>query len=443
MTATRLLALGRSWLPRVAATVLAAALAASCGGAGAPQACPDCVAGDAGDGTQAADSDSDSDDATAVAGGVGSGGTGIDGDGVGSGGTGQSAEAVGIGSVDGFGSIVVNGIRHAIDAATLDIAAPGGLQLGMTVRVRGRIDSSRGEGAATAVSSAPELRGLVAQPEADGSFSLLGARVSVDPSTAWAGLGGPADLAEGMPVLAYALPGAAGHLRATRVERLASVPSPVLTGTVQDLRADAKRFRLGEQHVDFADARFAPGLPQTALAEGLLVRVTATALPLPGTALVAAMVEPWHPRPVGEAQPLSLAGLVTDHAGGTRFRLLGVEVDAAGATVTGGPAQAVGNGVRLEASGVVRQGVLVAQRLALRHGPGMGGPVQFSARGAVGQFVGVQDFRVQGQPIDASGNAVRFVGGSAADLRNGRRVSVTGSRVGDGMLLADEVRFEP
>lgn len=445
MTSMRILDFWRSrpQLPRVAAWVLAAALAASCGGDGSPQVCPSCPAGAGEAGGTDAGAGSGDDDGTAVAGGVGSGGTGIDGGGVGSGGTGQTADAVGIGSVDGFGSIIVNGVRYVLDAAALDVTAPDGLQLGTTVRVRGRIDSSRGEGAAAMVSSAPELRGTATQPEADGSFSLLGTRVSVEPSTAWAGLGGPADLAEGMPVLVYGLPGAAGQLRATRVERIASAAAPVLTGTVQDLRPDVQRLRLGEQLVDFADARFAPGLPKAALADGLLVRVTAAAMPLPGTALVAATVEPWHPRPVGEGQQLSLSGLVSDPASGLRFRLLGVEVDATGATLTGGPAQALGNGVRVEASGVVRQGVLIAERLALRHGPGVGGPVQFSVHGAVGQFQGVQSFRVQGQRIDASGPAVRFIGGSAADLRNGRRVNVTGSRVGDGMLLAEELRFEP
>ena len=432
-------------LSRVAAWAMAAALAASCGGDGAPQPCTSCLA-DAGEGTQSGDSGDtgltgDDDDGTAVAGGVGSGGTGIDG--VGSGGTGQSAEAVGIGSVDGFGSIIVNGVRYALDAAALDVAAPAGLQWGMTVRVRGRIDSGRGEGGAAGVGPAPARRGVGAPPGADGSFSLLGTRVSIEPSTAWAALGGPADLAEGTPVLVYGLPGRAGQLRATRIERIASAAAPVLTGTVQDLRPDQQRFRLGEQLIDFASARFAPPLARAALAEGLLERITADTVPPAGAPLMAATVEPWHPRPVGEGQPLSLSGLVTDQAGGLRFRLLGVTVDAVGATITGGPTQAVGNGVRVEATGIVHQGVLVAQRLALRHGPGVGGPVQFSVRGAIGQFQGVQAFRVQGQPVDASGSAVRFVGGSAADLRNGRRVSVTGSRVGEGMLLAEELRFEP
>lgn len=430
-----------------AAWALVLALSASCGGGGPAQACPTCLSGTgaAGDGDAgAAAAGSGPGDGTSVAGGVGSGGTGIDGGGVGSGGTGMSADAVGIGSVDGFGSIIVNGVRHEVADATLDIAASGGLQLGMTVRVRGRVDSERAEGAAAAVSSSPELRGTVLEVDpTEGSFSLLGTRVSVDPGTTWAGMGGPADLAEGMAVLAYGLPGPPGQLRATRIERLAGAAAPVLTGTVQDLQRAQQRFRLGGLLVDYASAGFGPGLPQDALADGLLVRVSAQAAPGAGAALAALTVEPWHTRPLAEGQVLSLSGLVTDAVAASRFQLLGVTVDGAAALFTGGTAQALWNGVRVDVRGAVRQGVLVAERIHLRRGPGVGAPAQFSARGAVGQFKGPHDFRVQGQPIDASGPAVRFIGGALTDLGNGRRVRVTGSRVSDGMLRAEEVVFEP
>ena len=78
----------------------------------------------------------------------------------------------------------------------------------------------------------------------------------------------------------------------------------------------------------------------------------------------------------------------------------------------------------------------------LRHVPGTGGPARFTLIGAVGGYRSAADFRVQGQPVDASAGSVVFVNGQAGDLANGRRVRVTGTAVREGVLLADTVQFE-
>lgn len=120
----------------------------------------------------------------------------------------------------------------------------------------------------------------------------------------------------------------------------------------------------------------------------------------------------------------------------------GQRVNIASAQITGGPASSIGNGVRLEVAGTMVGGVLVAKRARVRYATGVGGPASFQLIGTVGQYRSVADFRVNGQPVDASSNSVVFINGTAKELRNGVRVSVSGSQVVAGVLRATEVKFE-
>ncbi|MBL8337093.1 MAG: hypothetical protein JNM97_09980, partial [Rhodoferax sp.] len=123
--------------------------------------------------------------------------------------------------------------------------------------------------------------------------------------------------------------------------------------------------------------------------------------------------------------------------------VLGAAVDASSAQITGGPAGSIGNGVKVEIVGTVRNGVLEASRVAIRHVPGTGGPVSYSLEGTIGAFVSSGNFRVQGNRVDASGGGVVFVGGTAGNLANAVRVRIAGSAVSNGVLLADTVTFLP
>jgi hypothetical protein len=383
-------------------------------------------------------------DGTGVAGGVGSGGTGVSGDGgVGSGGTGVSASAaVGIGSVDGFGSVIVNGIRHEIGGATLEISDASELKLGMTVRVAGTVSATQTAGTATSLTSAADLRGTVSLlNSASASFAVQGALVTTDNATIFDGVPNLSSMADGDTVQIYGLPGRAGELRATRVEKIAANAAPVVSGAVSGLDSAAKSFRLGSLTVSYANASFTAALPESGLANGLIVRVRATSAPDAGV-LAATTVQPWHTLPAATGTPVNLSGIVTEYAGPASFKLQGIPINASTAAVTGGLAASIGNGVKVEVAGIMDNGVLVAARLKIRHVPGTGGPVAFSVSGAVSQFVSASSFRVQGQPVDAGGPNVVFSNGSAAQLANGRRVSVSGSQVVQGVLVAEQVAFD-
>ena len=365
-----------------------------------------------------------------------------DSSGVGSGGTGVStADATSVGSVDGMGSIIVNSVRYNVDAAALNLPDGGSLQIGMSVEVTGTIDASKVNGVARQVSSALELRGPVASVDpVGGSFEVMGTRVSLDDATVWGNVTGLADLAPGTPVQVWGLPADPGVLRATRVERTEANAAPVVTGAVQQLDPASRTLVLGGLTVAYGGAGFAGGVDAMTLSNGDIVRVRATAQPSGGL-LVATQVERWYPIPKTTGTPVQLEGVITDYAALGAFQVLGSTVDASAATVTGGRASTIGNGVKVEVSGTLVNGVLIATQLKIRHIPGAGSLPSFTLIGSVGNYTSAASFRVRGQSVDASAPGVVFMNGTQADLANGVDVTVLGSQVVNGVLIANQVSF--
>jgi len=367
---------------------------------------------------------------------------GDDGSGVGSGGTGVStADATGVGSVDGAGSVIVNGLRYDTSTAVGTVQdAPNGLQLGMSVKVTGPVNADFTRGVARLVESAADIRGPVASVNlADGSFAILGTTVTTDEATVWADAPGLSAIAAGQTLQVWGLPAAPGILRATRIEQRPA-SSAILSGTVQNLNASNGTFSLGGLVVDYGHAPPSGSLSGQPLAEGALVRVRGDLAP--GGRLVATQVQWWYPLPTANAATSQFAGIVTEFAGLGSLRVLGFPVDASAAQISGGPAGAIGNGVKVVVGGVVSDGVLRATKLKIRHVPGTGGPASFDLFGNVGAFRSPSDFRVKGQPIDASRPGVVFTNGQASNLGNGVRVRIHGAQVVNGVLIAQTVSFE-
>ncbi|WP_436043977.1 DUF5666 domain-containing protein [Variovorax paradoxus] len=366
-----------------------------------------------------------------------------DGSGVGSGGTGVStADATGIGSVGGLGSIILNGVRYNTDTASTNLEDTTELQIGMSVRIAGKIDSDFTAATAQQVDSAAEMRGAVSAIDAvGGSFAVMGTTVTVDNATVWSGANSLAGLTIGGVVQVWGLPSAPGSLRATRVELKPASAEPLVTGAVQNLDRLAQQFTLGQLTVRYGSATFSGGIDASTLAEGAIVRVRGSAAPVLGT-FTASKVQGWYAVPTQNAAAVQLAGVITNYAGLNAFKVLGTAVDASNALVTGGPASSVGNGVKVELDGFMSNGVLVVKKLRIRYVPGTGGPVAYTVIGAIGNYLSPSSFVVKGQRVDASGlTSDDFKNGSAADLANGRRVTVVGNAVVDGVLTAQTVTF--
>ncbi|MDQ0570458.1 hypothetical protein QFZ42_002292 [Variovorax paradoxus] len=374
------------------------------------------------------------------------------GDGVGSGGTGVStADATGVGSVGGLGSIILNGVRYKTYPEAPDGIAPANfsledtseLQIGMSVRIAGKIDSEFTAATAQQVVSAAELRGAVSTINVGaGSFVVMGTTVSTDNATVWSGATGLTDIVAGSVVQVWGLPSAPGTLRATRVELKPTSSEPLVTGFAQNLDTLSKSFTLGQLTVHYDNAAFSGGIDESTLA-GALVRLRGSVAPVAGV-FNATKVQGWYAVPKQNAAAVQLAGVITDYSGlAAPFKILGTTVDASNARVTGGLPTSIGNGVKVEVDGFMSNGILVVKKLRIRNVPGVGGPVDFTLIGAIGGYQSPSDFKVQGRQVNAGRPGTVFENGTAVDLANGRRVTVVGDTVENGVLIAKRVTFAP
>lgn len=370
------------------------------------------------------------------------------GDGVGSGGTGVStADATGVGSVGGLGSIILNGVRYktypeaadGIDPANFNLEDTSELQIGMSARIAGKIDSEFTAATAQQVVSAAELRGAVSAIDlTGGSFVVMGTTVTTDNATVWSGANSLDQVTAGNVVQVWGLPSAPGTLRATRVELNPASAEPLVTGFVQNLIGTS--FTLGQLKVEYGNAAFSNGVDGSTLAEGAIVRVRGNATPVAGL-FTATKVQGWYAIPAQNAAAVQLAGVVTNYTGLNQFKVLGTAVDASNALITGGLPASIGNGVKVEVDGFMRNGILVAKKLRIRNIPGVGGPVDFTLIGAVGGYQSSSDFKLQGRQVNAGRPGTVFENGTIADLANGRRVAVVGDTVENGVLIAKRVTF--
>ena len=434
------------------------ALLLSCGGGGGGGGGGGSVAGagigagaagsGAGDASAGTGTGTGGDTGTAGSGGAGDAGGGsgdtasngnTDGSGVGSGGTGATAAAAGVGTADGLGSIILNGLRYNTDTAAITVEDAPELQIGMTARVAGKVDPDFTSGIAAQVVSAAELRGAVSSIDvAGGSFVVMGISVSIDAATVWADASGLASVVDGSLVQVWGLPGAPGTLRATRVQISPTLTDPLVTGSVQNLDAARKTFNLGQLTVNYGAA----SPLASALANGVIVRARGNAAPV-ARVFGAAKVEGWYAIPLSEGIAVQVAGVITDFSSRGAFDVLGTPVDATNSLINGGPVTTLGNGVKVEVDGFMSGGVLVAKKLRIRNVPGTGGPASFTLIGAIGTYHSPADFRVRGQPVNASGPSTVFENGTVANLGDGQRVTIVGDRVVDGVLIAQKVTFNP
>ena len=153
--------------------------------------------------------------------------------GVGTGGTGQIAYASG--TVSGFGSVIVNGVKFDDrDARVSDDAGRprtlGELAIGMLVEIDGRIADDGVTGTADRIRIASELCGPIDSIDAaTGRFGVMGTTVQTGTATVFPAVRGLAGLALGATVEVHGFVDVgASLLRATRIDipPASETPSP-------------------------------------------------------------------------------------------------------------------------------------------------------------------------------------------------------------------------
>jgi hypothetical protein len=367
------------------------------------------------------------------------------GGGVGVGGTG--GDSVVHGTISGFGSVIVNGIRfddsdariETEDGAALDRSALG---LGMVAEIEaGAIGGSATDRSATArrIRIASELIGTVQSIDAaGGGFAAVGQAVRVTPATVYgSGLaGGLAALRAGHPVQVYGnLDVAAGEVVATRVDRLASVPAQFrVRGSVAALDTVGRNFRIGS-----ATFVYAAGTAPATLANGSLVRLQVGATRDGAGRWTVTRFDDGR-RQLPDVDEAEIEGAITAFTSTRAFSVNGQPVVADASTQFPDGETGIRLGAIVEVEGRVVDGVLRATEVEIEDEDededfDLRGPLSALNRSA-------RTFVVQGQTVDYS-QSPDYKDGSEADLRDGANVRVR-ARLGTGgaTLVATEIEFD-
>ena len=360
---------------------------------------------------------------------------------VGSGGTGGGTPITALGSIRGFGSVIVNGVRFDDSAAAVsdddgvDLSSSQ-LRLGMVVLLEGTSDAATLTGVADSVQVITALRGPVQSVGAD-TFVALGVPVAVVATTVFEGLAGLSELAPGqqVEVNGYLDPGT-GRVSATRVALLSGVPSSFKArGLVGVVDAVTHTLQFGSLVVDYGSAALV-GL-QAGPQRGATVKLNASRAPGADGVWRVDRVEMVQAPALQESSKASLEGKISGFQSIASFTVQGVRVDATLARFRGGSAASLADGVRVEVEGSVAGGVLEATEVEIEDEASQ--VQELEVEGSISAVTGPLRFVVRNTPIDAS--QARLDNGTAASVQVGRRVHVKGPSVG-GVLLAERVEFE-
>lgn len=359
----------------------------------------------------------------------------------------QTASAFTQGTLAGFGSIIVNGIRFDDSAAAVvdDDDLPSTLArlaLGMQLEVESSvIDEASATAKALRVRFGSQLTGPVATVDTvAGTITVLGQVVLVDSATLFdAALNaGLSAVKPGAVIEVHGLTDAAtGRITATRIEAEGTVAAYKLRGTVASLDIGAKTFKIGSATINYAGVAVVPA----ALANGKLVRVLLKTTQVAGQ-WVATAFNGGVPRPAEHADA-SVHGIVTAFTSGAAFSVNGLVVDAGAATFPNGSAN-LKLGAMVQVKGSISNGVLMATRVVVEGTHPALELLKFELHGAITAVdATAKTFTLKGVNVSYAGS-VEFKGGGAADLAIGRKVEVEAKVVltDRSMLQATKIEFD-
>lgn len=361
--------------------------------------------------------------------------------GVGSGGSGAPVDplAVGVGTVTGFGSVIVNGERYDERSAAVfvderpDRIEPATIA---AVRLGVHLEFEHRDRVIERATVASELIGPVASVAASG-FVVLGQNVRVNADaahpTAFDGFDALSDLANGAVVEVHGVRAPTGEVLATRVELRPRDAGVRLAGAA--LAVDGRQFRIGAQPVDASGATVLP--PGAAIAPGQ--RVVVWGETVDGSATLRATAVRVDTPAIGENALVTLDGVVDAFRDRASFRVGGVTVDATSATFSGGTAADLADGRPVRVDGRFTGGTLHATEVELLAATA---PPVTTLTGAITDFVeAAAPFRIRESLVRVDAQTTWQVG-TAANLANGVQVRVVGPLVA-GVVQAQSIELLP
>jgi hypothetical protein len=348
------------------------------------------------------------------------------------------------GPINGFGSVIVNGVRYSTTGATITIDDQPGtesdLRVGQVVRVEGRLDAGGATGTATRISYDDDVEGPIESIDvAAGRLVVLGQTVKVGPSTSFDDRISPrslSGLAVGDRIEVSGLISAGGLIEATRIELKSASSAVELKGTVSSVDTVARRLRINEQQVDYSSAQLS-NFPSGQPGNGDLVEVKGS---VNGSGvLVATRIERRNASLAGTTDDSAeIEGLVTRYVSAADFDVAGQRVTTTASTVyEGGTATnlALDANVEIE-GGFDATGRVVARKVQFRQQSdvelaGAVEAVNASAGTLVVLGVTVRTNSLTRYEDQSSADVERF---SLADLRVGDYVEVRAYRDAGGLV---------
>lgn len=362
------------------------------------------------------------------------------------------------GTITGFGSVIVDGIRIDDSAAAAGRERDDGsverveLKLGQHVEIE-----HDGQLVATRVRVVAEAEGTVAAVDAAaGTLAVAGQAVSVNanpalgPVTVFDGYTslGAVQVNDRVEVHGILRTDATGKtvLQATRIEKAsaAGVSADHVKGIVANLAASTQTFQLGGVLVDYSAARILPA--GASIANGNAVRVTLPPATVAGsTAVKASLVRVDDHRGESGARDSELGGVVSALDAAAKTLIVnGIKVDASGATFD--RAGKTFADLSLNAYIVVKgsyagDGTLKATTIMLR-GDDRAREAQVELHGSITNFASVASFTVRDVRVDATGVTLDALTCGTAQLANNLQVEVKGVLTASGQVKASAIKCE-
>lgn len=369
------------------------------------------------------------------------------GGGVGSGGTGAPlARSTGTGTVTGFGSLFLDGVRYDDSGARIVAEVSPGVIVNAPLALGHSVEVDI-EGTDRLALVAVEAR-LVARIEAIGpgaSFRALRQTVTLNgdpdagPVTLFAAPladGGSLRVGDVVEVHGVLRAGSAGdELQATRIERRTAEPEQWrVVGRVEGLGSGpAAGFSIGGLSIDRSAATLVP--EGATLAEGQSVLVFGNSVAGDATRLRATQVRIYQ-RVSAPDVPAQLGGVV-DALAGSRFVVNGERVELAGDAQIVPASRTLANGAYVQLRGSYRDsdGVLVATRVQIRNSADASTAVELAGN-AVEVDPGAGTLRVRGTLVFTAQARLQSCPGGVVE---GGYVEVSGT-LGPSGVIADTVR---
>jgi hypothetical protein len=365
--------------------------------------------------------------------GGGGGGDGVAG--VDTGGTGSFS----VGSIVGFGSVIVNGVRFEDNAARVadddgGVLTANDLRLGMVVRVQGgTITAGSGDvlpsATATSIVVESQIKGPVESKTGTDTLVVFGQTVKVNAATVFDGVTFAA-IAVGDILEVSGFADAAGVITASRIEREGAGTNEFkVRGVIANLNTTNSTFQIGSATFNFA------GLGATTLANGQFVRVRTTTTRNASGQWVVTRID--LRAAVEDRNEAEIEGILVQN--GAVLQVNGITINTSRLAAGSVPAA----GQKVEVEGQLVNGVLIANRIKIEDA-NEGALVDVRGTASAVDKI-AQTFVVRGVTFHYTPGTTDFRNGTVDTLVNGANVRVRGTLPtgGAGAVQATRIDFQP